>query len=160
MGNFRSSDLRATMPISFRLATATFAFALSALCAPASPAVADGVTFDVIVSRHGVRSLTKPPVQYSWPEWSPVSAGFLTARGHKLMTYMGAFYRSYFASEGLTMCGPARSSYVYADHEQRPYETIHTSSFLHRRVSAGCRHRKERMRRLIAGRMPLATPGT
>jgi 4-phytase / acid phosphatase len=109
------------MPVSFRLAAATFAFALSALCA--SPAVADGVTFDVVVARHGVRSLTKPPMQYAWPDWNPVSAGFLTARGYKLMTYMGAFYRSYFASEGLTMCGPARSSYVYADNEQRPYET-------------------------------------
>jgi len=111
------------MPISFRLAAVAFAFALSALCAPASAAVTDGVTFDVVVARHGVRSVTKPPVQYAWPDWNPVSAGFLTARGYKLMTYMGAFYRSYFASEGLTMCGPARSSYVYADHEQRPYET-------------------------------------
>jgi 4-phytase/acid phosphatase len=110
------------MRISFRLAAAAFAFALSASCVAESRA-ADRVTFDVVVSRHGVRSLTKAPMQYVWPDWNPVSPGFLTARGYKLMTYMGAFYRSYFASEGLSMCGPARSSYVYADHEQRPYET-------------------------------------
>jgi 4-phytase / acid phosphatase len=98
------------------------AFAASADIAPASAAT-DKLVFAVVVSRHGVRSLTKPPAQYTWPDWSPVQPGYLTAHGYRLMTYMGKFYSDYLASIGLPLsCRPA-NAYVYADHEQRPYES-------------------------------------
>ena len=49
--------------------------------------------FRVIVTRHGVRSLTKfPGGEYTWPKWDPVPDAFLTKHGYQLMTLMGVFY--------------------------------------------------------------------
>jgi len=79
--------------------------------------------FAVVVTRHGVRSLTHAPAEYTWPDWSPVPPGFLTAHGYRLMTYLGRFYRAYFASLGLPLGCDARTGFVYADLDQRTLET-------------------------------------
>jgi len=79
--------------------------------------------FAVVMTRHGVRSLTHAPAAYAWPDWSPVAPGFLTAHGYRLMTYMGRFYRGYFASVGLPLGCTARTGFVYADLDERTLET-------------------------------------
>ena len=79
--------------------------------------------FAVVMTRHGVRSLTHAPAAYAWPDWSPVAPGFLTAHGYRLMTYMGRFYRDYFASVGLPLGCTARTGFVYADLDERTLET-------------------------------------
>jgi 4-phytase/acid phosphatase len=106
-----------------RSVVALLTLALSYSCVTAGRAAPDKLVFAVVVSRHGVRSLTKRLAQYQWPEWSPVNLGFLTRHGYRLMTYMGRFYRSYFATLGVDLPCGANATYVYADHEQRPYES-------------------------------------
>lgn len=89
----------------------------------AAPAAADTPVFSVVMTRHGVRSYTKTPPVYTWPDWSPVAPGFLSEHGYVLMTYLGRYYHSYFASVGLPMeCG-SKGTYVYADRDQRTLET-------------------------------------
>jgi 4-phytase / acid phosphatase len=87
--------------------------------------------FVVIVSRHGVRSPTASPAQlnqYSiqpWPTWD-VPPGHLTAHGAKLMSIFGAYYRAYFAQQGLfstTGCADAARVSFYSDSDQRTVET-------------------------------------
>jgi 4-phytase / acid phosphatase len=89
----------------------------------AAPAVADTPLFTVIMTRHGVRSYTRTPAEYTWPDWNPVAPGFLSKHGYTLVTYLGSFYRSYFASIGLPMDCGAKNVYVYADRDQRTLET-------------------------------------
>jgi 4-phytase / acid phosphatase len=79
--------------------------------------------FAVVMTRHGVRSFTKPPAAYTWLDWSPVAPGFLTAHGYKLMTFLGKYYRDYFASIGLSINCASHGMYVYADVDQRTLET-------------------------------------
>lgn len=79
--------------------------------------------FAVVMTRHGVRSFTKAPQYYTWPDWSPVGPGFLSAHGYKLVTYLGAYYAKYFDSIGLPMNCSQRGTYVYADVDQRTLET-------------------------------------
>ncbi len=79
--------------------------------------------FAVVMTRHGVRSFTKPPPSYTWRDWSPVAPGFLTAHGYKLITFLGNYYRDYFASIGLPVDCASRGMYVYADVDQRTLET-------------------------------------
>ena len=87
--------------------------------------------FVVIVSRHGVRSPTGSSEQlnqYSaqpWPKWD-VPPGYLTPQGARLMTLFGAYYRSYFAQQGLlsaTGCADAAHVSIYSDSDQRTVET-------------------------------------
>jgi 4-phytase/acid phosphatase len=79
--------------------------------------------FAVVVTRHGVRSFTKTPAQYTWPDWSPVAPGYLSAHGYTLVTQLGRYYRTYFSSIGLSMGCGSRGTYVYADVDQRTLET-------------------------------------
>jgi len=92
--------------------------------ATASPAQSLGTpVFAIVLTRHGVRSFTHAPPAYTWPDWSPVAPGFLTAHGYRLMTELGAFYRSYLSSIGLPMsCAPG-GAFVYADLDERTLET-------------------------------------
>ena len=83
------------------------------------------VVFAVVVTRHGVRSITSTPPQYSWADWQPVAPGYLTARGYQLMTYMGKFYRVYFGSAGIPVSCRTPNIYLYADKDQRTLETGH-----------------------------------
>jgi 4-phytase / acid phosphatase len=87
--------------------------------------------FVVIISRHGVRSPTGSPEQlnqYSaqpWPKWD-VPSGYLTPQGASLMTLFGAYYRSYFARQGLFNaggCADAAHVSFYSDSDQRTVET-------------------------------------
>jgi 4-phytase/acid phosphatase len=87
--------------------------------------------FVVIVSRHGVRSPTGTVEQLNqyatqpWPKWD-VDPGYLTARGAKLMTLFGAYYRLYYAWQGLfasTGCGDAPRVSFYADSDERTVDT-------------------------------------
>lgn len=87
--------------------------------------------FVVFLSRHGVRSPTGKPAQYSaysaasWPDWD-VPPGYLTPHGYKLMEFFGAYDRDQLASEGLVLppgCGGADAVTFYADTDQRTRET-------------------------------------
>lgn len=80
---------------------------------------ADKDVFAVVVTRHGVRSISTTPAQYSWADWQPVAPGFLSARGYSLMTYMGQFYRVYFAAHGIPISCGTPNVFVYADTDQR-----------------------------------------
>jgi 4-phytase / acid phosphatase len=86
-------------------------------------AVQDTPVFAVVMSRHGVRSFTKPPQNYTWLDWSPVAPGFLTAHGYRLITFLGHYYRQYFDSIGLPVDCASHGMYVYADVDQRTLET-------------------------------------
>ena len=77
----------------------------------------------MVMMRHGVRSFTHTPPQYTWPDWSPVAPGYLSAHGYALVTYLGHYYRAYFGSIGLPMDCASRGTYVYADLDQRTLET-------------------------------------
>ncbi len=79
--------------------------------------------FAVVMTRHGVRSFTKTPAQYTWPDWSPVAPGYLSEHGYRLVMQLGRYYRSYFSSIGLSMGCGSRGTYVYADVDQRTLET-------------------------------------
>lgn len=87
--------------------------------------------FVIVLTRHGVRSPTESLDQLSqysaqpWPKWE-VPPGDLTPHGAKLMEIFGAYYRSYFAQQGLMNekgCGDAAHVSVYADSDQRTIET-------------------------------------
>jgi 4-phytase / acid phosphatase len=87
--------------------------------------------FVIIISRHGVRSPTGSPEQlnqYSaqaWPKWD-VPPGHLTPQGARLMTIFGAYYRSYFAQQGLfnaSGCADTEHVSFYSDSDQRTVET-------------------------------------
>jgi 4-phytase / acid phosphatase len=81
--------------------------------------------FAVVMTRHGVRSFTKAPSEYTWPDWSPVGPGYLSRHGYVLVTYLGQYYQKYFASLGLPMNCAQQGTYVYADVDQRTLETAH-----------------------------------
>jgi len=81
------------------------------------------LVFSVVIMRHGVRSFTKTPPQYSWPDWQPVAPGFLSEHGYREVTYLGAFYHRYFASRGLPFNCADGGTYVYADLDQRTLES-------------------------------------
>jgi len=99
--------------------------AASVLLPSAAPAARNAETtlFAVVLTRHGVRSLTHAPAAYTWPAWSPVAPGFLTAHGYRLMTYLGRSYRTYFAALGLPLGCSAQTGFVYADLDQRTLAT-------------------------------------
>ena len=87
--------------------------------------------FVVYVSRHGVRSPTGNPEQYSaysnaaWPVWD-VPPGYLTAHGYRLMELFGAYDRLKLSSQGLmnsTGCDDAAHVTIYADSDQRTRES-------------------------------------
>jgi 4-phytase/acid phosphatase len=102
------------------------AFAGASPSVAATPRAANGSgtpIFAVVMTRHGVRSFTHAPAAYTWPDWAPVSPGYLSAHGYRLMTYLGRFYRSYFTSEGLAMSCDHAGPYVYADVDQRTLES-------------------------------------
>jgi hypothetical protein len=103
-----------------RIATLVCLCAIAAACAPAR--AADRTVFAVVMTRHGVRSFTKQS-QYAMADWSPVQPGFLTAHGYRLMTYMGRYYASYFASLGIPIGCSSNGTFVYADTDQRTLET-------------------------------------
>ena len=81
----------------------------------------------VIVSRHGVRSPTAvtPPLASiaadPWPSW-PVPPGYLTPRGAELARLLGAYYRNYYAGQGLLPaqgCPQPGDVFAWADVDQR-----------------------------------------
>jgi 4-phytase/acid phosphatase len=79
-------------------------------------AAPSGPIFTVIVTRHGVRSISNTPGDYDWPSWEPVKEGFLTEHGYQLMTLMGAFYGE--KAQGIPVdCDDG--VFVYADKDQR-----------------------------------------
>jgi 4-phytase/acid phosphatase len=100
---------------------------LAVLCAasalPAAAAQNQKSIFAVVVTRHGIRSISRAPAEYSWADWQPVPSSFLTARGYHLMTYTGQYYRLYFASLGIPLACGEPNVYVYADTDQRTLAT-------------------------------------
>lgn len=77
------------------------------------------LVFSVIVSRHGVRSITSTPPVYTWADWSPVKPGYLTKHGYDLITYLGAYYK---ANDAAIDCAK-RNVFIYADIDERTLET-------------------------------------
>jgi 4-phytase / acid phosphatase len=100
-----------------------FACASSTLPAQTEQTEQGTPIFAVVMTRHGVRSFTKAPSEYTWPDWSPVGPGFLSKHGYVLVTYLGRYYQQYFATLGLPMNCAQGSTYVYADVDQRTLET-------------------------------------
>jgi len=82
----------------------------------------------VVVSRHGVRSpiATGMPLAEiaadPWPEWPTAHPGDLTERGAELAKLMGAYYREYYAAQGLfpaQSCPTPDTVVFWADINQR-----------------------------------------
>lgn len=103
---------------------ATAAVLLAVIPMAATPAkTPNRVVFAVVVTRHGLRSISSTPAQYSWADWQPVPPAYLTARGYQLMTYMGQFYRVYFGSLAIPVSCTTPNLYLYADKDQRTLES-------------------------------------
>jgi len=103
--------------------------------AQTAPATGAELQYVVYLSRHGVRSPTGKPSQYSqysaaaWPEW-PVQPGYLTPHGSHVIELFGAYDRAQLAGEGLLSpksdtngCSDAAKITIYADSDQRTRET-------------------------------------
>ena len=98
--------------------------------APAADSISE-LKFEVILTRHGVRSptgktdlLNKFSAQ-PWPAWT-VPPGNLTEHGAKLMTLFGAYDRALLAQQGLlsaTGCDDSSHVTILADSDQRTRET-------------------------------------
>ncbi len=88
-------------------------------------APAEKPVFAVVVTRHGVRAISKAPSQYVWADWTPLAPDTLTAHGYRLASYMGQFYRWYFTREGLAPRCRRQGTFVYADIAERTLETGH-----------------------------------
>ena len=87
--------------------------------------------FVVILTRHGVRSPTRPLQELetyaaeAWPSWG-VKPGELTAHGAKLIHQLGSYDRAYLAAAGLLQpsgCADAPHIRIRADVDQRTRET-------------------------------------
>ena len=81
--------------------------------------------FSVIVTRHGVRSISSTPPTYSWPKWDPVNFNDLTSHGYRLMTLMGAFYHKDALAQGIPFDCEHNGAFIYADKVQRTLETAY-----------------------------------
>ena len=111
------------------------AILISAVCLPGQFRSADAADFDVkaaapsdqiftvIVTRHGVRSISNTPGDYEWPSWTkdfPVTKKedfrLLTKHGYQLMTLMGGFYAR---DPGINVDCDPQGVFVYADKDQR-----------------------------------------
>jgi 4-phytase / acid phosphatase len=97
----------------------------------------------VIISRHGVRSpIAGHPALATfaadpWPPW-PVPAGHLTPRGAEFAKLLGAYYREYYAAQGLfpaNGCPPPGLVFAWADVDQR---TLVTAQSLLDGMFPGC----------------------
>lgn len=107
-----------------------------ATCAGVPDRPAD-VCLVVLVSRHSIRSplpytppaelLTKRPA--GWPRWpAPANVpGNLSTHGKDVAGALGAFYRAFYASQGLLpppgQCARGADVWVYADTSERTIET-------------------------------------
>ena len=115
-----------------------------ATTAPAQTSTSgEKLQYVVYLSRHGVRSPTGKPEQYSkfsaaaWPEW-PVQPGYLTPHGYDLMNLFGAYDRIKLANDGLLApagCDDATHVTILADSDQRTRET---GKALAEGLMAGC----------------------
>jgi len=124
----QSLRIRICLTILFAQAVISVGHAQSTVPAPDS---SSELKFEVIVTRHGVRSPTGKTDQlnkYSaqpWPEWT-VPPGYLTEHGAKLMTQFGAYDRELLAHQGLLLaagCADANHVTIVADSDQRTRET-------------------------------------
>lgn len=101
----------------------------------------------VIVTRHGVRPQLKdtqsPYAKQSWPEppaWGARCLGDLTKTGARLATLMGEYYREFYTQQGLlpARC-PSQQVYIWADVEERTWETANALAQGLSQRFAGCR---------------------
>jgi 4-phytase/acid phosphatase len=102
--------------------------AIGAVTPSPAPAAEQELKLAIILSRHGVRAPLGSASQYAvrpWPDltkdWQVECPGYLTARGERLMTLLGTYYREYFAEKHLFpehSC-PAPYVYIWADNDER-----------------------------------------
>jgi 4-phytase/acid phosphatase len=106
---------------------------------PAAAAPTERLERVVIVMRHGVRSAMSSPEElgrYSakpWPRFA-VPAGYLTERGGRAVTLLGAWYRVHYQQAGLLADGDCTVFY-WANHTQR---TEATAQALAQGLTPGC----------------------
>jgi 4-phytase / acid phosphatase len=110
--------------------------AFLAVVRPAGGGGRPELKYVAIVSRHGVRSPTWENARlnaYSaepWPEWN-VPPGYLTPHGREAMAQMGSYDREWLVAERLlrpTGCQDARRTFIWADKDQRTFETARALS--------------------------------
>ena len=103
----------------------------------------DQLKFVVILSRHGVRSPTKPNDQLDpyaaqrWPAWE-VKPGELTPRGAELLHLFGTYDQAWLRQAKLlpaSGCPPATAAYFWADTDHR---TLESASALAESILPGC----------------------
>lgn len=114
--------------------------ALAAAGSTGSVQAAERLERVVILMRHGVRSAMASPEELGrstarpWPAFD-VPPGHLTAKGGRLVTLMGRYYREVYADAGLLAAGDCEAVYYWANRTQR---TEMTAAALARGLTPGC----------------------
>lgn len=98
----------------------------------------------VLVSRHGIRSPTKPldklekKTRHTWTPW-PVPPGEMTAHGQFDLGLMGQFLKSYYhiaSRDSSARCLPEQPTFIWADSASS--RTQHSGDILAAALSDGC----------------------
>lgn len=98
----------------------------------------------VLVSRHGIRSPTKPldklekKTRHTWTPW-PVPPGEMTAHGQFDLGLMGQFLKSYYhiaSRDAAARCLPEQPAFIWADSASS--RTQHSGDILAAALSDGC----------------------
>ncbi|KDE20844.1 phosphoanhydride phosphohydrolase [Acetobacter aceti 1023] len=143
------SFFRSAFFLSANLLSASFTLSAPVWAATSAPAVqpetSDAVLERVVlVSRHGIRSPTKPldklekKTRHTWTPW-PVPPGEMTAHGQFDLGLMGQFLKSYYhvaSRDAAARCLPEQPAFIWADSASS--RTQHSGDILAAALSDGC----------------------